>query len=172
MTPLEQAVHDLVGQITGRDPARDRPARPVADTTTTEPIALPGLPPPLTGARDAAAPTVAAPAHTASAAQPPELPTNPSHVHLVIDDGPERVVATVAMRGSEVHVALRATDEATAAALARNAGALDHAMRSRGLDLGGLTSEREPRDQRPSQDTEPRERRPRDAKRFELEEKP
>ena len=92
----------------------------------------------------------------------------------MIDDGPERVVATVAVRGSEVHVALRTTDDATAAALARNAASLDHAMHNRGLSLGDLTAERdrEPRDHRPSQDGQPRERRPRDAEPFDLEEKP
>jgi hypothetical protein len=100
------------------------------------------------------------------------MPANPSHVHLVIDDGPERVVATVALRGGEVHVALRATDDATAAALARNAASLDHAMHGRGLQLGELTAERDrsPRDHRSPQDGQPRERRPRDAEKFELEE--
>jgi hypothetical protein len=105
-------------------------------------------------------------------AQLPEPPANPSHIHLVIDDGPERVVATVAVRGNEVHVALRATDDTTAAALARNAASLDHAMNRRGLALQDMSAEREPRDQRPSQDAEPRERRPRDGQRFELEETP
>jgi hypothetical protein len=35
-----------------------------------------------------------------------------------------------------------------------------------------MSAEREPRDQRPPQDAEPRERRPRDGQRFELEETP
>jgi hypothetical protein len=90
----------------------------------------------------------------------------------VLDDGPERTVVTVAVRGSEVRVALRASDEATAASLARNAASLDHAMRARGLALGELTTEREPGDQRPSRDPEPRERRAPDAEPFELEDKP
>jgi len=110
--------------------------------------------------------------HAALPTQLPEPPANPSHVHLVLDDGPERTVVTVAVRGNEVHVALRTSDDATAAALARNAASLDHAMRSRGLDLQDLTAEREPRDRHPQQDAEPRERRPRDAERFSLEEKP
>jgi hypothetical protein len=45
-------------------------------------------------------------------------------------------------------------------------------MRARGLALGELTTEREPRDQRPSRDPEPRERRAPDAEPFELEDKP
>jgi len=102
----------------------------------------------------------------------PEPPANPSHVHLVLEDGPERVVATVAVRGSEVHVALRAHDDATAAALARNAASLDHAMRARGLALGEMTTDREPHDQRPPRDPEPRERPARDGERFTLEETP
>jgi hypothetical protein len=128
---------------------------------------------PLFAASAPDAPASHAPGHAGPAATPelPEPPSNPSHVHLVLDDGPERIVATVAVRGSEVHVALRATDDATAAALARNAASLDHAMRGRGLALQDLTSEHEPSDH-PSQDAEPRERRQRNAPRFELEEKP
>jgi hypothetical protein len=45
-------------------------------------------------------------------------------------------------------------------------------MRARGLALGELTTEREPRDQRPPRDPEPRERRASDAEPFVLEEKP
>ncbi len=174
LTPLEQAVHDLVGRLDAIDPPRGRSARAAPGDGDTELAALPifGAPPPALS-RDAAAPAPAAlAAHAAPAAAEP--PANPSHVHLVIDDGPERVVATIAVRGSEVHVTLRATDEATAAALARNAGSLDHAMQGRGLQLGELTAERdrEPRDHRPPQDGQPRERRPRDAEKFELEDKP
>ncbi|TMQ12032.1 MAG: hypothetical protein E6J90_32715 [Deltaproteobacteria bacterium] len=134
LTPLEQAVHDLVDRVVERIVARpgradraDQASRPGAPADL---VPLTGPSAPLAPARDAA-PSTGAPA---TAFTPPEPPANPSHVHLVLDDGPERVVATVAVRGSEVHVALRATDEATAAA-------------------------------------EPRERRPRDAPRFELEEK-
>jgi hypothetical protein len=126
--------------------------------------------------------------------QPPELPANPSHIHLVLDDGPERVVATVAMRGNDVHVALRSSDDASAAAFARNAASLDHAMRARGLALGELTSDAteraapqrdgnpdhpgrsrnpdHPDNPRDSRDHWPRERRHPDAEPFALEDEP
>ena len=77
----------------------------------------------------------------------------------MIDDGAERVVITVAVRGSEVNVALRGQDDATTAALARNAGSLDHAMRARGLDLASLMTGRDPdSQQRPDRDQRERER--------------
>jgi hypothetical protein len=99
---------------------------------------------------------------------------NPSHVHLVVDDGPERVVVTVAMRGNAVHVALRGTDDATTAAFARNAATLDHAMHARGLVLGELTTERESqqRSRQSSEPPPPPPRHPPDAEPFELEETP
>jgi hypothetical protein len=173
LTPLEQAVRDLVTQLADPGPAHGRSSRHAVDDAGAELAAFAGFgaQPPL-AAHDAPAARAAGHAAAASPVQLPEPPADPSHVHLVIDDGPERVVATVAVRGSEVHVALRSSDDATAAALARNAASLDHAMRSRGLDLQDLTAEREPRDRRPSQDAEPRERRARDAERFQLEEKP
>jgi hypothetical protein len=87
----------------------------------------------------------------------------------VLDDGPDRVVVTVAVRGSDIRVALRASDDATTAALARNAGSLDHAMRARGLALGELTAEHEPRERQQPKDHQPRERREPDAEPFELE---
>jgi hypothetical protein len=183
MTPLEQAVHELVGRIAVVEPGAGhaRAARPLADDATSDrsqAAGLTGIAAPLPQASAHAGPAAAtadatgAAGRAAGTTQLPEPPANPSHVHLVIDDGPERVVATVAIRGSEVHVALRATDDATAAALARNAGSLDQAMHRRGLALHDMSTEREPRDQRPSQDAEPRERRPRDDPRFELEESP
>jgi hypothetical protein len=45
-------------------------------------------------------------------------------------------------------------------------------MRARGLALGELTTERDPRDPRPPRDPEPRERQPSDDEPFVLEEKP
>jgi len=178
LTPLEQAVHELVGRIaaTERGSAHGRASRPADGDVPTLP-ALVGFavaPSASAAANDAPASSAVEPGR-GRAAESIQLPesSNPSHVHLVIEDGPERVVATVAVRGNEIHVALRATDDNTAAALARNAASLDHAMQGRGLALADLTAEREPRDRRqPSQDAEPRERRPRDAERFELEEKP
>ncbi|HSS00250.1 MAG TPA: hypothetical protein VLM79_24500 [Kofleriaceae bacterium] len=170
LSPLEQAVHDLIGRATQRDDKDPRERAPVAAPDVAA-ISLQVVSAPT--ATDAA-PRSHAPAmvHAAQAAQLPELPTNPSHVHLVLDDGPERTVVTVAVRGSEVHVALRSSDDDTGAALARNAASLDHAMRARGLQLGELTAEREPRDPRQPRDPEPRERRDPKAERFKLEEKP
>ena len=174
LSPLEQAVHDLIGRASARDPDDEHAAKPgTAAAPDFASVALHVLaadapPPPVHDVRAAAA----APVHGAPVAQLPEPFANPSHVHLVLDDGPERTVVTVAVRGSEVRVALRASDEATAASLARNAASLDHAMRARGLALGELTTEREPGDQRPSRDPEPRERRAPDEEPFELEDKP
>jgi hypothetical protein len=76
---------------------------------------------------------------------PAPLPDNPnpSHVHLVLDDGGERVVVTVAVRGNEVNATIRGGDEQTAAAIARNAASLDHALRAGGLELSSFSSERD-----------------------------
>src|SRR6185369_12589946 len=135
------------GRIGSDDGPGHGRARSAGDRDDATGLPLPGFPgaAPIAAASDG--PAAAGPAHGAPASPPamPEPPSNPSHVHLVIDDGPERVVATVAVRGNEVHVALRSSDDATAAALARNAASLDHAMRGRGLDLQDLTAEREPR---------------------------
>lgn len=191
LTPLEQSVHDLISEISddrgaGRGHARLDADDPTADPTpAADPsaaIAPSMLAAPTATPTAITAPSRAAeldPTRAASLAQPAELPSNPSHVHLVLDDGPERVVMTVAVRGSDIHVALRASDDATTNALARNAASLDHAMRARGLQLGQLTTERDPpRDHthnRPSPDDEPsqarRERHAKpDAERFTLEE--
>jgi hypothetical protein len=85
------------------------------------------------------------PVATTAVRDPAPLPENPnpSHVNLVLEDGAERVVVTVAVRGNEVHAMLRGGDEQTAAALARNAGSLDHALRAGGLDLASFTAERD-----------------------------
>jgi hypothetical protein len=172
LTPLEQAVHDLIARTADRDSDDPRAAKTAAAPDAAS-IALHVLTANRTqpAASDVRA-SASAPVHGAQLAQLPELPANPSHVHLVLDDGPERMVVTVAVRGSEVRVALRASDDATTAALARNAGSLDHAMRARGLALGELTTERDPRDPRPPRDPEPRERQPPDDEPFVLEEKP
>ncbi len=87
--------------------------------------------------------TRAAIALTADRAQ---LAASPNHVHLVVGDDAQRVVITVAVRGNDVNVAMRATDDHTAAALARNAGSLDDAMRTRGLQLADFTADRDPTD--------------------------
>ena len=179
MSPLEQAVHDLIGRFSDRDPhARDSKTGSAGDFDTAlaplHAFAAFSAPQAPAAAAVHSAPT-GDPVRSAQPIQIPEPPANPSHVHLVVDDGPERVVVTVAVRGSEVHVALRGSDDATTAALARNAGSLDHAMRARGLALTELTTEREPPQQRqPSnhQEPEPRERRKPDAEPFTLEETP
>jgi len=115
------------------------------------------------------------PPHTTHAAEPPpalremtapEMPVAQSHVHLIVGDDADRVVVTVAVRGNDVNVALRAGDEHTAAALARNAGALDHAMRARGLDLSSFSAERDPDRRRHEQ---PHRERPEPEKPFALE---
>jgi hypothetical protein len=172
LTPLEQAVHDMLAELAPvhtRDAEpheeHDEPADAPAPANTNAPIAT----------------TAAAPAHTDAphathAATPPpvlremqaaELPVAQSHVHLVVGDDAERVVVTVAVRGNDVNVALRAGDEHTAAALARNAGALDHALRTRGLDLASFSAERDPDRRRREQP--PRERPPEPQQPFVLE---
>lgn len=177
LTPLEQAVHELIGKIADQ-PARDKPTVPDdADLAPFHAMASAHLAARSAGeAATATAPTTAAPVRAASPVHPSELPVNPnpSHLHLVVDDGPERTVVTVAMRGTDVHVAMRSTDDTTASALARNAASLDHAMRARGLHLGELTAERDaqPDRQPPQRDPEPRERRDPRAPRFTIEETP
>lgn len=179
LTPLEQAVHELIGQLGERKPGRATDDKlddlPDTDAPAIDPSAL-------SFARADAPMTTTAPnaaPHRADAPAPvrelqqPELPTNPSHVHMVLDDGPERVVMTVAVRGSEVHVALRGGDDATTNALARNAASLDDAMRARGLSLGDFKAERDPNEQRQPQgrpEREPKDRPDPNAEPFKLEE--
>lgn len=87
--------------------------------------------------------TTKGPVATTAVRDPAPLPENPnpSHVHLVLDEGGERVVVTVAVRGNEVNAMIRGGDEHTAAALARNAASLDHALRAGGLDLSSFSAE-------------------------------
>lgn len=120
LTPLEQAVIDLLerGEVAGE--------------VTVVPD--PGRGPPAT--RGAQGPAAVASVATAREVPEPAAPT--SHVHLVLDEGEARMVVTVAVRGSEVNVALRGGDELTAASLARNAGVLEQALRSRGFGLAEL----------------------------------
>ena len=148
LTPLEQAVQDLIAEVGDRDDRSSSNDTPVFSAMIPEVKLL-------------SIEHADAPAHVAQARGAQQLPeqTNPSHVHLVIDDGAERVVITVAVRGSEVNVALRGQDDATTAALARNAGSLDHAMRARGLDLASLMTGRDPdSQQRPDRDQRERDR--------------
>lgn len=160
LTPLEQAVHDMLSELADKQKSDDDApvlALPVAPTPTLAPI-------------DHDAPQVA-PAAPVQAQQPAEL-VSQNHAHLVFDDANGRVVMTVAVRGAEVNVSVRASDDATAAALARNAGSLDEAMRGRGLALAQFDSQRDlAREQNQDKPTYQREGEPkRQNQRFSLEE--
>jgi len=134
MTPLEQAVHDLIDQI--RDTKEE--SKPHAEPIDAIPTA-PAVYAPIED-RDVAPAVPVAPVREldAEAAQP----LNPSHVHLVIDEA-ERIVVTVAVRGDNVFAHVRGGDDATQAALARNAATLDTAMRARGLQLTDFQASRD-----------------------------
>jgi len=147
MTPLEQAVHDMLAALPAvrafEPPPEDEHAEaPVDDEPAAAPATIIAAPTPAAPAPRQA--HVVEPPPALRASEMPEMPVAQSHLHLVVGDDAERVVVTVAVRGTEVNVALRAGDDHTAAALARNAGSLDHAMRMRGLDLAGFTAERDP----------------------------
>ena len=133
MTPLEQAVHDLLSELA------DKKA-PAHDTTTPPAGATFQLAPSTTIVE--ATPDVQPTAPVAPAPPPAEL-VSQNHAHLVLDDANGRVVLTVAVRGSEVNVSVRATDDSTAASLARNAASLDDAMRGRGLQLAQFDAQRD-----------------------------
>lgn len=164
-TPLELAVQELLAQLPAEPAApaeSEPPARDLTDDSepTDGETVVVDLPPIHVAHDPAPAPThapTAKPAATLAVRDPAPLPDNPnpSHVHLVMGDGAERVVVTVAVRGNEVNVGLRASDGEVAAALARNAATLDHAMRARGLDLSSFSAERDR-----SHDHEDREREP------------
>ncbi|MBL0218075.1 MAG: flagellar hook-length control protein FliK [Myxococcales bacterium] len=173
LSPLEQAVHDLIEQL--RDGRED-------NSSTGESGADPGHGEPLPGSfgalgalaplddRDGAAPAPVAPTAAARELDPePAAAANPSHVHLVIDEA-ERLVVTVAVRGDSVITHVRGGDEATAAALARNAGSLDHAMRARGLQLTEFTASRD--ESSSERSDQPRRERERPQPKFNLEETP
>lgn len=143
LSPLEQAVHDLIDQLReGREDSAQT-GEPGAETAQGEPTPIAPIALAPLDDRDGAAPAPVAPAAPmreldAEAA----TATNPSHVHLVIDEA-ERLVVTVAVRGDTVTAHVRGGDDVTAAALARNAGSLDHAMRARGLQLADFTASRD-----------------------------
>jgi hypothetical protein len=167
-TPLEQAVHDLLSDLgtsskhDDDDPASDELAQAAAQMkpATAEPVV---------------APHATAPVVQAAPVAPPDAQQMQSahHAHIVVGDGADRVVMTVAVRGSAVNVTLKTSDDHTAAALARNAGVLDQAMRHRGLDLEQMQTEHEAPRERP-QDDQPRapkrNARPDSNEQFELEE--
>ena len=168
LTPLELAVHELLAQVPVEPDAPIETSLDDIDEEPREPgdASAADLPAPHVAsepAKPSAHAATARPAATLAVREPAPLPENPnpSHVHVVLDDGADRIVATVAVRGTEVNVILRANDDEVAAALARNAATLDHAMRARGLDLAGFTTQRDPsrdhdheHDHEPAQDEE------------------
>lgn len=171
MTPLEQAVHELLSRI---DPSDAVPAAEPQSETPSMP-AVPAVPVAAIAdkapERSAPAPQIEpAPMIARAPIAEAAMATPASHVHLVIDDGPERVVVTVAVRGDTVNVAMRASDDHTAAALARNAASLDHAIRGRGLDLAELSTRRDPDTRGRQPQHAHHHRHPDDAEPFELEE--
>ena len=145
---IEQAVQQVLDQLAAAtadsspepaadsdEPAREAPVEAVPDgMVLVEPELVAGAPM-----------TAKGPVATTAVREPAPLPENPnpSHVNLVLDDGTERIVVTVAVRGTEVNAMVRGGDEHTAAALARNAASLDHALRTGGLDLASFSSERD-----------------------------
>ncbi|MFN0251416.1 MAG: hypothetical protein ACKV2T_31360 [Kofleriaceae bacterium] len=145
MPSIEAAVQQVLDQITAKTETKSE-TKPESGAESQGDMQLPEgmivveseLPP------DAPM-TSKGPVATTAVREPAPLPENPnpSHVNLVLEDGAERVVVTVAVRGTEVHAMLRGGDEQTAASLARNAASLDHALRAGGLDLASFTSERD-----------------------------
>jgi hypothetical protein len=132
LTPLEQAVHDVLSKLDHKEAAKPE----VAD------VAMQLAPPTMIVAAPSSSTEIKNTAPVAPMPQPQEL-VSQNHAHLVIDDPNGRVVMTVAIRGSEVNVSVRASDDSTAAALARNAGSLEEAMRGRGLQLAQFDSQRD-----------------------------
>jgi len=156
LTPLELAVHELLAQLPVQQDQLELPGATGTDdtdeldeTVVQSPDGLAAdLPAPHVAsdpAKHAVHPPAGKPTAVVAVQDPAPLPENPnpSHVHLVLEEGGERIVATVAVRGNEVNVMLRASDDEVATALARNAATLDHAMRARGLDLAGFTTQRD-----------------------------
>jgi len=151
ITPLEQAVHDIIAALqpkpeTERDTATDGNDHDndLSDKPTETPAPTPVI--------VTTTPAPQAPVARSVVEQPlpiadprvTEIPLATSHMHLVVGDGDDRVVLTVAVRGQDVNVSLRSGDDSTAAALARNAASLDHALRARDLDLASFSADRDP----------------------------
>ena len=162
LTPLEQAVHDMLTELA------DHKEAVVPDVTMAQ--ALQFAPTSIIAAPDA--PIEIKQAAPLAAQQPQEL-VSQNHAHLVFDDPNGRIVMTVAIRGSEVNVSMRASDDSTAAALARNAGSLEEAMRGRGLQLAQFDAQRDlAREQREKPTYEKSTVKKSDGERFTLEENP
>ncbi len=140
LTPLEQAVHDLLSQL--GDAKHDQPSHD--DDGAGEQASAQKLAATAQTAAPAKGESFAPAAPAAPVAQPDAQQLQSAHhAHIVIGDDSDRIVMTVAVRGSAVNVTLKANDDHTAAAFARNAGSLDDAMRQRGLDLDQFETPRE-----------------------------
>jgi hypothetical protein len=143
---IEAAVHQVLDQIVAKPAIKDADEKktdePILEGAKTTPDAAIAVEP--QAKLDAPMPSKG-PVATTAVRDPAPLPENPnpSHMHLVLDDGPQRVVVTVAVRGNEVNATIRGGDEQTASAIARNAASLDHALRAGGLDLSSFSSERD-----------------------------
>lgn len=162
LTPLEQAVHDMLTELS------DHKEAPNPDVAMAQALQL--APAPSTSI--APSPTEPKQAAPVAPQQPEEL-VSQNHAHLVFDDPNGRIVMTVAIRGTEVNVSMRASDDSTAAALARNAGSLEEAMRGRGLQLAQFDAQRDlPREQREKPMYEKSTVKKSDGERFTLEENP
>ncbi|MEO8842706.1 MAG: flagellar hook-length control protein FliK [Kofleriaceae bacterium] len=160
LTPLEQAVHDMLTELSDHKevPKSDVAMAQAVQVAPTTNIHIAGP----VAELEPTAPVVAAP--------PQEL-VSQNHAHLVFDDPNGRIVMTVAVRGSEVNVTMRASDDSTAAAMARNAGSLEAAMRGRGLQLAQFDAQRDlPREQREKPMYEKSTVKKSDGERFTLEE--
>ena len=153
-TPLEQAIHDLLDQLLPvRAPKEEKPAPEIADE-------IPPPPPAVVPTKEAPReePKTPAPVAARPIEAPPEPQGPPSHLRLVVGDEADRVVIAVRVRGEAVSVSMHTTDDATAAALARNAPVLADAMRTRGVALAELaTSTAGDRERRPPPRRERRE---------------
>jgi Flagellar hook-length control protein FliK len=162
LTPLEQAVHDMLTELS------DHKDAPTPDVAMAQQLQLA----PTTTTSIASPPTEIKQAAPVAAQQPQEL-VSQNHAHLVFDDPNGRIVMTVAVRGSEVNVTMRASDDSTTAALARNAGSLEEAMRGRGLQLAQFDAQRDlSREQREKPMYEKSTVKKSDGERFTLEENP
>lgn len=164
LTPLEQAVMDLLSQ---KDESKDSSAQADAPAAPTQQVSVPA------GVHLPDAPPVEQAAPVARVHEQPQELVSQNHAHLVFDDPNGRIVMTIAVRGDNVAVTMRSSDDGTTAALARNAGALEDQMRARGLQLADFSSQRDlAREQ--SSDKPKYEREPvvknADGKRFTLEE--
>jgi hypothetical protein len=170
-TPLEQAVHDLLSQLDDGGSKHDSSSTDddAAQAAAQTKLAASAQP---MGQVSEARP-VAAMAPAAPVAQDTPQMQSSTHAHIVLGDDDSRIVMTVAVRGAAVNVTLKASDDHVAAALARNAGALDDAMRHRGLELDQFQNERDssPRRNSEREDQPTREQPdPDSAEPFELEE--